>query len=324
MNTLIKHLFLLIAFLLAPALPASALREYIPMAPDYADTTQWYIRDRGAAVDVFYIVSTETGDYHRADGTLAHFADTYADSTRLPLYGEMLGVDTLVSGRLNYFSPYYRQCSLQTFTNDSTAAARRPIAVGDVRRAFRYYLEHLNHGRPFILAGFSQGAGIMLDLLRELPDDAYHRLVAAYAIGNSITPAMAADPHIWPAQGADDLGVTICYNSVRTPECSFFPRSAFCINPVNWRTDGLPATLINEPTPWRPRSEQQKDTMTVALDPVSNLLLVRGYSATDYMLPLKGKPGNYHTREIWLYSEQLKENMALRAATFCRTKRQKK
>jgi len=34
-----------------------------PAEPDYRDSTQWYITDRGAAADVFYIISTETGDY---------------------------------------------------------------------------------------------------------------------------------------------------------------------------------------------------------------------------------------------------------------------
>ena len=88
--------------------------EALPQEPDYADTTQWYITDREGVADHFYIISTETGDY-TLDGVTYHHADTYKDSLRIPLYGEMLGVDTLLSGRLNYFSPYYRQCSLQSF-----------------------------------------------------------------------------------------------------------------------------------------------------------------------------------------------------------------
>ena len=37
--------------------------EWIPAVPDYQDSTQWYITNRDAAADVFYIISTETGDY---------------------------------------------------------------------------------------------------------------------------------------------------------------------------------------------------------------------------------------------------------------------
>jgi hypothetical protein len=34
------------------------------------------------------------------------------------------------------------------------------------------------------------------------------------------------------------------------------------------------------------------------------------------MLPLLGIEGNYHTREIWLYRQQLRKNMELRANRF--------
>lgn len=81
---------------------------------------------------------------------------------------------------------------------------------------------------------------------------------------------------------------------------------------MNWRTDDTPATLDTEPSPFVPLDQQQKDHLTVALAPTSNLLLVKGYTATDYMLPLIGKEGNYHSREIWLYRQQLCANMQLR------------
>jgi hypothetical protein len=287
--------------------------EWVPAEPDYQDSTQWYITDRQAAADLFYIISTETGDYQLPDGETCHYADTYGDSLRLPLYGEMLGVDTLVSGYLNYYSPYYRQCSLQSFESDSLAAARMPLALGDVRRAFGHYLKHYNDGRPFILAGFSQGAHIMMELLKEMDNDTYRRMIAAYAIGITIP---GADSHIVAAKGADDTGVTICYNSVRDTGCAMrgWSKSSIAINPVNWMTDGTPATLITEPSPLLPVDEQRKDTMTVHLDTTSGLLIVEGFTAKDYVLPLLGQEGNYHTREIWLYRDQLRENMALRAS----------
>lgn len=294
--------------------------EAMPAAPDYGDTTQWYVTHRHADVDIFYIISTETGDYRLPNGTMCHFADTHNDSLRAPLYGEMLGVDTLVSGRLNYYSPYYRQCSLQTFTSDSLAEARLPIAVDDVKRAFRYYLSYFNEGRPFILAGFSQGARIMLELMKEMEDDTFQRMVAAYAIGIGITQEMMDDnPRIIAAKGADDTGVTISYNSVAEdvgPKASFVGNTVVGINPVNWRTDATVATFMTEPSPLLPVAAQKKDKLTVRLDPQSHFLLVGGYTATDYILPLIGKEGNYHSREIWLYRDFLRENMALRADRF--------
>lgn len=35
----------------------------LPQAPQYSDPSQWYITSRNAVADVFYITSTETGDY---------------------------------------------------------------------------------------------------------------------------------------------------------------------------------------------------------------------------------------------------------------------
>ena len=303
------------------ALTACSTRQmadgYIPAEPDYGEASQWYITDRQAEADIFYVISTETGDYPSADGSLCHYADTYADSLRLPMLSEMEGVDTLLSGRLNFYSPYYRQCSLQSFESDSLARQRLPLALDDVRRAFAHYLKHQNQGRPFVLAGFSQGALIALELLLEMDDSTYSRMVAAYIIGTNISQEMLDSvPRIRPAQRADDTGVTICYNSVRDASCTLWPRSAVAINPVNWRTDSQEATLVTEPTPLQPVATQQKDTLAVHLDTASNLLFVSGYSATDYVLPLIGKEGNYHSREIWLYRDQLRENIQRRVSAF--------
>jgi len=295
--------------------------DSLPKSPDYADTTQWYVSNRKAAADVFYIISTETGDYPGIDGSPQHFADTYADSLRQPMLSEMVGVDTLISGRLNYYSPYYRQCSLQTFLDAKTEAARMPVAIGDVRRAFKHYLQSMNGGRPFVLAGFSQGAMIMLELLKEMDADTYRRMVAAYAIGIAIPRrTLDACKYIVPAKDADDTGVTICYNSVRDAQAVMkgWERSAVAINPVNWRTDGTPATLVTETSPLVPVDRQKADTMTVSLDRATGLLFVSGFTGTDYQLPLIGREGNYHSREIWLYRHQLRDNMARRVANFLR------
>lgn len=292
--------------------------DSLPKSPDYNDSTQWHISNRHSDVDVFYIISTETGDYTINDTTY-HYADTHNDSVRAPMHAEMLGVDTLLSGTLNFYTPYYRQCSLQSFaTKSDTLQRRMAIATDDVKRAFKHYLKHLNGNRPFILAGFSQGAMIMLELMKDMDDNTAKRMVAAYAFGITITqPDVDATTHIVAAKGADDVGVTICYNSVRDASCAMTTeRSVMAINPVNWRTDATPAPLVTEPTPLLPVDRQQCDNLTVRLDVASNLLFVSGYTATDYVLPLIGKDGNYHSREIWLYRHQLRDNMALRAAKY--------
>lgn len=304
---------LTLAMLLTLSIHAS---DVLPAMPDYNDSTQWYVEDRHAEADIFYIISTESGDYQTLDGQTCHFADTYNDSVRVALHGEMAGVDHLLSGELNYYSPYYRQCTLQTFTADSLVAERLPLALKDVSRAFNHYLKHMNQGRPFVLAGYSQGAMAVLQLLQEMDSTTFERMIAAYVIGANIPQSLLDScPHIVPASGADDTGVTICYNSVRDPSCVVHmigDDNVVAINPVNWCIDDTPASLITVPSPGKHEVEQKTDTLTVRLDPATHLLLVNGYTGTDYVLPLIGKEGNYHSREIWLYRKQLCENIALR------------
>ncbi|MBQ9473401.1 MAG: DUF3089 domain-containing protein [Bacteroidales bacterium] len=303
--------------------------EPIPVEPDYSDSSQWYIVDRGADVDLFYIVSTETDDYNNG-GCPCHYADTYNDSIRRLLKGEMTGVDHLLGAPVpplppeglmesafNYYSPYYRQCTMESFVSDSVMNSRMPLALADVRKAFEYYLRHYNQGRPFIIAGFSQGAIAVTELLKNMDDDTYRRLVAAYVIGFKVTDDdIAATTHIVAARDSDDLGVTVCYNSVRDNSCTVPLLSEGCriaINPVNWRTDATPAMLPDS---------KSGDTLTVTLDTNTLLLHVDGYSRNDYMLPLIGCEGNYHCLELSLYRHTLKQNMALRAKRYMEQPRQ--
>ena len=61
------------------------------------------------------------------------------------------------------FAPIYRQTTLTALARALASGDRRPpasfeIAYGDVRAAWRRYLQHDNRGRPFVLIGHSQGA----------------------------------------------------------------------------------------------------------------------------------------------------------------------
>ena len=282
----------------------------VPAAPDYADTTQWYVSFRNAPVDIFYIISTETGDYTVCD-TVCHYADTYNDSIRQFLTGEMVGVDQILCGNFNFYSPYYRQCTLQSFTSDSLMNNRIPLSMNDVKESFVHYLEHLNNGRPFILAGFSQGAIAVIDLLKGMDSATYSRMVAAYVVGWKVTDDdIAQTRNIRPAHDSTDIGVTICYNSVRNNTCAIPMLSdgnRIVINPVNWHTDATPAKLVN------PIST---DTVTVTLDTHTLLLNVEGYSHKDYIIPLIGRDGNYHSLELSLYRDCLRRNVAQRAERY--------
>lgn len=283
----------------------------VPRKPDYSDSTQWYVIDRGKPADLFYIVSTETGDYV-VGGDTCHYADTWDPQRRKGMLKEMRAVDSLFGRDCNYVSPFYRQITMQSWAVEDSALARLPLALGDAQRSWDYYLNHLNHGRPFILAGFSQGAHAMLDIMKHMPDSVGSRLVAAYCIGYKISQqTLDSFPQIRPAQGATDVGVTINYNSVCSAEC-FIPvvsgGNVVNINPVNWRTDTVRATFVNY-------GRRRNDTLSVYCDTLAHLCIVDGYHS-DYVMPSIGVPGNYHHMELRFYYPYLRKNIADRVRAF--------
>ena len=276
-------------------------RGPVPAAPDYGSPAAWYTVERGGAADLFYISSTETVDHPDAKGRTIHFAEA-ADSAKCTgIRFEMQGVDRRFGGELNFHSPYYRQVTMETYADMKALKRRFPVAMGDARRAFKHYLKEVNGGRPFVLAGFSQGGQIVVELLKEMPDSIAQRMVAAYVLGWKISKEeLEKYPVIRPAQRSDDTGVTICYNSVRRPEDAsdlVSGGNAVAINPVNWRTDSTPAVM--------------HDTLTVTLDPATKLLLVDGYDVVDYDTSFF-REGCYHTFEIRWYSDYLLENIEAR------------
>ena len=288
----------------------------LPPVPDYADSTQWFIVNRGGEADLFYIISTETDDHMIGDDT-CHFADTNDPALRKNMLREMVAVDSFYSGKLNFFSPFYRQISIDSWAIPDDAFGRVPIALKDVMHSWDYYLKHLNQGRPFIIAGYSQGAIAVLDILKEMPDSVLSRLVAAYVIGFKVTQEdVDSNKHIKLAQDSTDTGVLIGFNSVKSPESIiyFTENNVACINPVSWRTD-------EEPTPFVLYGRRRNDTLSVRCDTVSHHLMVDGITKHRPM-PVIGKPGNYHNMELKFYYPYVRKNMADRVAAFLAKKKE--
>ena len=85
----------LLVFAALAAVVSCAPRERIPAAPDYDSPEAWYVTDRGADVDLFYISSTETFDA-TVGRKVYHFAQA-ADSAACPgIRAEMEGVDRIL------------------------------------------------------------------------------------------------------------------------------------------------------------------------------------------------------------------------------------
>ncbi|MDF2942611.1 MAG: hypothetical protein K0S01_1469 [Herbinix sp.] len=156
----------------------------------------------------------------------------------------------------NIFAPYYRQVDA-TYCLSLPVEEHEKIIGGtpssDVIAAFDYYIKNYNNGRPFILAGHSQGSNVLLYLLSDYlykNPAVLSRMIVAYVIGYSVTDEyLEKNPHLKFAEGPDDTGVIVSYNTegleVEGENPVVLPGS-IAINPINWsRGNGLATAKEN-------------------------------------------------------------------------------
>lgn len=286
---------------------------FIPTPPDYQNQEMWvtYLNDSTSlGADVFYIPSTWEYDWYTSDGALSHYADPSLNSHRADMKIEIDGVADYMAEGNNFYSPFYRHITLDSWAtlNEDTINRRyNDVSFVDVKNAFEHFLSEYNNNRPFILAGFSQGGKSVVELLKTIDSTVRERMVAAYVLGYKVTPEDVADhPYIIAARDSTDTGVVICYNSVSDVKYLkpiVAAPNVMGINPVNWRTDNVPAVL--------------NDTITVTLDTPTKVLVVEGYdgSSLPNILDILNV-GDYHGAEPWLYSESLRKNFHQRIKAF--------
>lgn len=300
-KTMSKHIILALAVLSLVACSNKQQESYV------------HIRDMAIA-DIFYVCSTETSDWVNEQGDTMHFADMTRAEHRAALYREIHGVDSLVCPEnCNFYAPYYNQATIEGLLRDTALfVARCAKASEEIIPAFDDYLQHENNGRPFVLMGYSQGGYAVVELLKHLNTEQASRMVAAYIIGYQVTEEDLRCPYIRPAQGATDIGVTICYNSVASTDAEIAilsGQTAIGINPVNWCTDATPASYMFD-------YGGANDSLTATLDTLKHLTVIEGYEGACPKLPFVEKKGNYHCLEIPLYYRSLKDNIAQRVRMY--------
>lgn len=228
------------------------------------------------------------------------------------------------------YAPYYRQMAMNGYELDLTERERRlAIAYKDVSDAFAYYLENENNGRPIILAGFSQGADMVYRLIEEYfgSEEMQQKLVAAYPIGWACTEDMVKEyPQIKPAQSADDLGVVISFDC-EAPEVTdtiINPagQKAYCINPLNWKTDSTPADKsLNIGSRFMKSSGKIKGESEQLcgcyIDEERGVLKVTDVTPEEYPAVLGILPeGAYHLYDYQFFFKNLQENVKHRVELY--------
>ncbi len=252
---------------------ASFARTPQPPAPDYRDDTSWIalpgradasdIAPRGSSVvdeanvlaDVFWVYPTVFMGGQRWNADVRDAAlNTRIDAS------PMREQASVFTGCCRIYAPRYRQMVLGGYLRWSKSSeAATELAYGDVARAFDEFLRRQN-GRPFIVAGHSQGSRLLRLLIERRIDGTplARRMVAAYLPGHWIEAAWFDRLRtMTPCRSATDTGCVLTWSSYadgndasaqrrRLGRNTFYRpeatgRDYVCINPLNWRADATPA-----------------------------------------------------------------------------------
>jgi len=313
--------------------PATDGSSSVPTATDYSQKSNWHhIPDITKEFDTFYIPATNYDGYEEGDPTFAPVdnAEFVAGVT-----DEFKAHASAYAASTNVFVPYYRQSSLKHEEecwkkSGSMLTALTGTPYTDITAALDYYFAHYNQGRPFIIAGHSQGSAmtklVLMNYFKAHPDY-YKRMVAAYVIGYAVTKDdLSANPHLKFATGESDAGVIVSWNTEGPKNVEESAKNVvvlpgeISINPLNWKLDETyaPASenkgslVFNEKT-------NEYEIGDVGADAQINL--ARGVVvSTTTAKPIDAKdffgPASFHDNDYTFYYNNIKENVAKRIATY--------
>ncbi|WP_375437343.1 DUF3089 domain-containing protein [uncultured Hymenobacter sp.] len=346
MISAISYRFGWLAFVL-PALLCSCLniikpgREYpsysTPAAPDYAQPTNWAAlptrvdaadvvptnsglldQQATASVDVFFVHPTtylgRAGwNANLTDQKVNHFTDAMTIRKQASVFNN--------AGRI--YAPRYRQATLFSFFDEEKSPNGNEalqLAYSDVKAAFQYYLAHYNQGRPFIVAGHSQGTFHATRLLRELVDQdpkLRRQLVAAYLIGFHVQPNEYQV--LKPCQDSTQTNCYVAWNSVEWG-FDYLPfQGGVAVNPLTWKTDTLaaPASLNLGGTP---HAFNRLDTAVVDAKVHNGLVWLHTPKPLGYpRFLLPGRPElrhSFHIADYALYYMNIRQNAMARVRAY--------
>jgi pimeloyl-ACP methyl ester carboxylesterase len=166
------------------------------------------------AFDCFYVYPTVK---LTSDGPMTDFSKI--DITLDPL----LAQGARFSRLCRVYAPLYRQNGVVPGAGGAPTPGATGFDLGqqDVRDAFKYYLEHLNQGRKFVLLGHSQGTGMLTGVIAKDVDpqpEVRKQLISALLIGGGVTvPAGGlvggSFQNVPLCNTPGQLGCVVAYNS---------------------------------------------------------------------------------------------------------------
>jgi hypothetical protein len=236
-------------WLCRPDLPTDGCRSNLDateLRPDGSRVVVPFVRATTPSVDCFYVYPTV--DMTMVPGNHTDFTDTTLMREVTRSQAARFGAACRV------FAPLYRQVTIDTYlASREERDPRFKAAFADVLDAFRWYLAHLDDGRRIVLIGHSQGAEMVVRLLRGLFDgDAAMRarLLVAMPIGGDVQVAERSATggtfqNIPLCTSVEELGCVVAFNTFR-PEGVARPwpgppgpgRRTACVNPADVGSGG--------------------------------------------------------------------------------------
>ena len=264
-------------------------------SPDYSDPSAWaYWCEGDGEADLFLICPTV--DMGRA-GNLNMSMDDI--DTRRSFVGALNMERGIYEDTCTMYAPFYRQMTFPVYEQRIAGSGEHlEIAYGDVKEAFEHFLAQVDDDRPIVLAGFSQGAQ-----LAPVTDE-----------------DLAEHPHLRMAQGEDDTGVVVTFNSEAEgiEDSMLVPEGmkTNAINPLNWRTDSTFADRSLSKgacfTDYSGAVKQEIPGLTGAyIDSERGTLRVVDVDPEDYSSSLF-PDGVYHLYDYQFFFRDLQENVQVR------------
>ena len=301
---------------------------------DYSRSENWLHLPETAvrSADVIYLYPTAYARANDSEPVICSIDNAAMRAGAQKIFAQQA---TVFEPSANIYAPYYRQMDAAYVLSISEEernriASREPKA--DVFAALDYYFENYNHGRPYILAGHSQGSNLLTFVLAEYMKrhpERYERMIAAYVIGYSVTKDyLAQNTHLKFAAGANDTGVIVSYNTeapVVSGDNPVLLDGGISINPISWTLDETLAVAGNnlgsmtEETPDSPTglTLETPGIADAAVDKERGVVKCASVDRDKY--EIKSVPfgsGIYHGWDYGFYYMNLRQNAAERIEAF--------
>jgi hypothetical protein len=279
-----------------------------------------WTEDPNAPIDCFYVYPTVSTDPTPNSDMVADEAERNVIRQQFARF----------ASKCRPYAPMYRQITLAGLRlrlagGGGGASLEHGLQYDDVKDAWKYYLDHDNKGRGFVLIGHSQGSFVLAELIRQEIDakPVEARMVSAILPGATMSVPRGKEvggsfQHVPFCHSASETGCVIAYSAFRStvppPANTLFGKVAdkdmvaACTNPAALgggngelhaylSTDGRTIVGTTPPKPWVAPG-RPIDTPWVSVPGLLTARCTSNLNATYLEVTLHPDPAGKRTSDI--------------------------